>query len=59
MTKTETIGCSSLSHPGWLQMLGPLLYEVRRRADKEWAAAGYDFTVDIDNEMWQAIKEAL
>lgn len=42
-----------------LRQLEPLLYEVARRAEKELADDGYDFTVTVDSEMWRQIKDAL
>lgn len=42
-----------------LDKLEPLLYEVARRADKEWADDGNDFTVAVDTDMWRTIKDSV
>lgn len=35
-----------------------ILYEIHRRADKEWAADGYDFNVTISSEDYkQLVKD--
>lgn len=32
-----------------------IIYEIHRRADKEWAADGHDFTVTITAEEYAAL----
>lgn len=38
-------------------VLDAILDEIHRRADKEWASEGYDFTVTISAEDYKALCE--
>lgn len=50
---------SELTAEEKLKKLESLFCEIRRCAQKEWAADGHDFTVTICAEYWAEIKDII
>lgn len=50
---------SELTAEEKLKKLESLFCEIRRRAQKEWADDGHDFTVTICAEYWAEIKDII